>query len=163
MNLLFDTRTLTAWVLLVATLGCADTSQPDYTKLGLVEISGRITLDDQPLSNAAVYFHDRPNRVYSYGVTDSNGHYKLMFDSRMSGVLPGEKEVEITSAKNPVASEGDSSAAFDSDEDETEGSEQGAAAIKPKELVAAKYNSRTTLKYVVSESSDSVDFNLSSK
>ena len=77
------------------------TSEPNYGKLGLVDISGVITLDGQPLEGAAIFIHDRPNRRYSFGFTNSAGHYSLMFDSRKSGVLPGNKEIRDHNHKEP--------------------------------------------------------------
>ncbi len=157
--------TLVGWMLLGFLPGCADTSQPDYSKLGLVEISGTITMDDQPLPNVAVFFHDRPNRVYSYGMTDENGRYTLMFDSRKSGILPGEKEIEITSTKNPAASLVDTSeesAVTETDESDT-GDGEGEAGVKGQEVVPSRYNSATTLKFTVTQSDSAVNFNLSSK
>lgn len=151
---------------LVSWVGCSDTSQPDYSKLGLVEISGTVTMDDQPLANVAVFFHDRENRRYSFGVTDNDGRYTLMFDSRKSGVLPGEKEIEITSTKNPMASLSDASEVSNSEETELESKadrEAEETTESRQEMVPAKYNKATTLKYTVTESNQSVDFSLSSK
>jgi hypothetical protein len=153
-------------LLLLPLLGCgSDTSQPDYASLGLVQISGTVTLDGQPLPGAAVYFHDRPNRRYSYGVTDSAGRYKLMLDSRMAGILPGPKEVEITTLKNPAASPLDTAEGSGSEGgDEAEQSdEEGGVVAGQKELVPSKYNSPTTLTYEVTSSNSAVDFDLTSR
>ncbi|MBL8891851.1 MAG: carboxypeptidase regulatory-like domain-containing protein [Planctomycetaceae bacterium] len=150
-------------VLLLILLGCESTSQPDYTKLGLVQISGTVTMDGRPLAGAAVYFHDRPNRVYSYGTTDEVGHYSLMFDSRTAGVLPGEKEIEITTAKNPAAGERDSVAESDESSDEEQKNKATERKGAPGELVPAKYNTQTMLKFTVTESNSSVDFSLESR
>lgn len=159
----FSVLTLIGWMLLGFLPGCADTSQPDYSKLGLVEISGTITMDDQPLPNVAVYFHDRPNRVYSYGMTDENGRYTLMFDSRKTGVMPGEKEIEITSTKNPAASLVDVSEESSSSETEGADGDESEGGNRSKEIVPAKYNTASTLKYTVTESNSAVDFDIDSK
>jgi len=66
---------------ITASIGCRDQLQPEYEKLGLVDISGRVTLDGQPLANCTVIFEES-EFLYSSGVTDANGNYKLMFDSR---------------------------------------------------------------------------------
>lgn len=155
--------TLVGWMMLGFLPSCADTSQPDYSKLGLVEISGTITMDDQPLPNVAIFFHDRPNRVYSYGVTDETGRYTLMFDSRKTGVMPGEKEIEITSTKNPAASLVDASEVSSSSEAEGANGDESEGGNRSKEIVPAKYNTASTLKYTVTESNSAVDFELDSK
>lgn len=166
----FFVRSMIGCMLLGFISGCTDTSQPDYASLGLVEISGTVTMDDQPLPKVAVFFHDRPNRVYSYGVTDDNGRYTLMFDSRKTGVMPGEKEIEITSTKNPAASPVDSTAESGSEEtaaEETEGNETEDGEVKAgarrSEIIPAKYNTASTLKFTVTESNSAVDFKLESK
>jgi hypothetical protein len=143
-----------AALILVSTFGCNyGPSEVDYSQLGLVEISGIVTLDGEPLEGAGIFFHDRPNRRYSYGVTDSEGRYQLMLDTRQSGVMPGEKEVEITSAKNPAA---------DPSADIGEGLDDEGSAGPGNEVVPAKYNTNTTLKYNVTVSDDSVNFDLKS-
>lgn len=137
--------------------GCGDyVSQPDYSGLGLVDISGTVTLDGKPVSGAAVYFHDRENRRYSWGMTNAQGKYRLMLDSRKSGVMPGLKEVEITTTKNPAASPADGGG---------EGFVEGQDDAAPRatgEQIPAKYNSATTLTYEVTTPSDEVNFVLTS-
>lgn len=123
--------------------------QADYSSLGLVEISGTITLDGSPLMGATIYFHNKPERVYSSGVTDTNGRYTLMFDSRKSGIIPGEKTIEI------VDSDSSSEASFDS---------EGADPNIPQTVgkIPAKYNAKSTLSYTVTKSDDQVNFDLKS-
>lgn len=76
------------------TSGCDRQQLPDYAKLGLAEVTGTIRLDEKPLANAHVIF-EAPDESYSYGTTNSNGNYTLMFNSDQSGVLPGQKIVRI--------------------------------------------------------------------
>lgn len=76
--------------------GCQVTSEPDYSELGLVEISGQLLLEGEPLSNAEIRLED-PTGSYSFGRTNEQGKYKMMFDSYKSGVMPGEKRVVIVS------------------------------------------------------------------
>lgn len=76
-------------------IGCGRNGlEPDYDKLGLVEVSGRVTLDGQPLSGVQVVFEES-QFIYSYGDTDQEGRYQLMFDSRKSGIMPGKKTVRF--------------------------------------------------------------------
>jgi hypothetical protein len=82
-------------------LGCSTAPQPDYSKLGLVEVSGHVTLDGVPVPEAAVYFLE-PDDRFCFGITDSNGYYTMMLNSDKSGVTPGEKRVEISTTRNPL-------------------------------------------------------------
>lgn len=76
-------------------IGCGRNGlEPDYDKLGLVEVSGRVTLDGQPLAGVQVVFEES-QFIYSYGDTDQEGRYQLMFDSRKSGIMPGKKTVRF--------------------------------------------------------------------
>ncbi len=155
-----------AWVWIgfyaLVLIGCGyGPSQPDYASLGLVQISGKVTLDGRPLPGAAVYFHDRPNRRYSFGVTDTEGRYSLMLDSRMAGVMPGSKEIEITTLKNPAASPVDSPGEAGSEGDD-EGDED-APATGRQEQVPSRYNTQTTLTYEVTTSNSAVDFELTTR
>ena len=151
------------WVILWTGCGYGQ-SQPDYASLGLVQISGTVTLDSSPLPDAAVYFHDRANRRYSYGVTDADGRYTLMLDSRVSGVMPGPKEIEITTLKNPAASPVDRPGVVGSeaDDDSDQGEEEVPAAKGRVERVPSKYNTQTTLTFEVTASNAAVYFALTS-
>ncbi|MBL8856438.1 MAG: hypothetical protein JNK57_20920, partial [Planctomycetaceae bacterium] len=98
-----------------------------------------------------------------YAMTDENGRYTLMFDSRKTGVMPGEKEIEITSTKNPAASLVDVSEESSSSETEGADGDESKGVNQSKEIVPAKYNTASTLKYTVTESNSAVDFDLDSK
>lgn len=163
-------RTATLALLLIGltlqSAGCNyTTSEADYASLGLVQISGTVTLDGNPLPNAAVYFHNRAERIYSYGVTDANGRYSLRFDSKVMGVMPGPKEVEITTAKNPAApvTDGPGGSGAEGDEEESNEDSGVVAPAKSAEQVPARYNTKTELKFDVVGSDDAVDFALVSQ
>lgn len=79
-------------------VGCDARSHADYSKIGLVEVSGEVSLDGEPLPNAVILF-EAPDGQFSYGVTDASGAYELLLDSRMSGVTPGEKTVRISTSR----------------------------------------------------------------
>ncbi len=74
--------------------GCSQQQRPDYTRLGLAEVTGTIRLDEKPLANAHVIF-EAPDQSHSFGKTNNEGKYTLMFNSEQSGVLPGQKIVRI--------------------------------------------------------------------
>ncbi|MDB4766241.1 carboxypeptidase-like regulatory domain-containing protein [bacterium] len=81
-------------VLIVMSLGCERDAAPDYESLGLAEVSGIVRLDAKPLADANVIFESE-DETFSYGTTNSDGKYSLMFNSEKSGVLTGEKVVRI--------------------------------------------------------------------
>ena len=121
-------------------------------------LTGTITLDGDPVQGAAVFFHDRENRRYSWGMTNPQGRYLLMLDSRKSGVMPGLKEIEITTTKNPGGSPADG----ESGANQFEEGQDDVAPKRTGERIPAKYNTNSTLTYDVTTSSDSVDFELTS-
>ena len=116
-----------------------------YAELGLVEVSGKVTLDGQPLPNANVVFESADKGTAS-GVTDGSGNYSLMYDSETPGVTPGPKIVRITTANVGV---------------EGGGAAEGAAPAG-KERLPAKYNVQSELKADVSAGKKTFDFELKS-
>ena len=97
--------------------GCSSTSSPDYSDLGLVDVSGRVLLDGKPMPNVEVRLVTAEDGIYSYGVSDSDGRYALMFDSRTRGIIPGKKQVVVVNA-----SAGEKGSQVDEEEaEETEG------------------------------------------
>jgi hypothetical protein len=128
-------------LLLLISVGCG---RSGYAELGLVELSGVVTLDGAPLEGAKVSFESDDKRR-AIGVTDASGRYALMYDSEMPGVTPGSKTVRITTADLGV--EGD-------------GFAEGASPAK--ERVPARYNTDSTLKADVSTSKNTFNFDLKS-
>lgn len=75
-------------------LGCAD-GGPERG-----EVSGRVTVDGKPVPNATVsFFPESANGTPSYGATDSDGRYTLMFTRSKSGAMTGKSRVEIVTQK----------------------------------------------------------------
>jgi len=132
---------ITAAVL--ATLGCNSQRQPAYAALGLVEVSGKVTMDGEPLANANVAFENPETRTFSIGATNAAGLYKLMFNSEKSGCTPGRKVVRI-SPYRPT----------DSDPDE---------APPPGSKIPEKYNRKSELAAEVDSSHRTFDFDLHSR
>lgn len=96
---------------LVGTIGCSTTSEPDYSKLGLVDLTGTLTLDGKPLGNVELRLETTEDFIYSYGVTDAQGKFRLMFDSRKPGIIPGKKRLMVLpKSKGESESEGDEGA-----------------------------------------------------
>jgi hypothetical protein len=149
-------------VIAIASLaGCSTAPSTDYGKVDLVEVSGVVTLDDQPLPGAVVTF-EAPDGQFSFGETDGDGRYVLLFDSAgKTGVTPGEKIVRISTTRkilglNADESEGEAPAG--------ESVGEGDSATKPTlELVPEKFNKNSELKADVSHDKTTFNFDLSSQ
>jgi len=89
--------------------GCSVTSRPDYPALGLVQVSGTVSVDGTPLPDVEVRFQTREDSTYSSGKTDARGRYLLMFDSETPGIIPGKKQVILVVGTSNIeeSSEGD--------------------------------------------------------
>ena len=132
-------------ILLTATcfwLGCGGAKTPAYASLGLVEVSGKVTLDGAPLPNASVAFENPETKTFSVGKTDDAGAYKLMFNSEKSGCTPGKKIVRIT----PYM-----------------GSESDAEVVPSDAKIPTRYGRNSELVAEVDSSRRSFDFALTSK
>lgn len=133
--------------------GCGN-MQPssNYGLLELVEVSGKVTLNAQPLAGARVIFEDAQRKT-SQAITDSSGNYVLRLDSLKTGVSPGRKIVRITSR---TLDEGESLSEGGREDSE------GTTAIKP-DHVPQQYNSSSQLVADVRPGSDQVfNFDLKS-
>ncbi len=149
-------RTAAIFGLWVASTGCSTGPKADYSKLGLLEISGMITLDGQPVPQAAIFFY-RQDETYSYGITDATGRYVAMLNSEKSGVLPGEKRIEISTVHSPIPGglSGDEQAIEEDPDLPTKQKTKG-------EKIPACYNSKSMLKVDISRRDAHLDFDLKS-
>jgi hypothetical protein len=129
-------------------VGCE--GRMDYESLGLVNVTGRVTMDGRPLSGVTVRFEGPPNR-FADGKTDSDGKYVLMYDSNQAGCLPGEKVVRIMQGG---VGEGSDEAT------PVEGPDGRAAAAT--QTIPASYNRQSTLNANVSADNKMFDFDLKS-
>ncbi len=129
-------------------IGCEQ--QMDYASLGLVQVSGKVTMDGAPLPGVTVRFEGPPNR-FADGRTDANGKYVLSYDSNQTGCLPGEKIVRIMAGG---AGEG-----F-----EEEGPVEGAdgKVVKQVGAIPPSYNQQSTLTANVTPEKTTFDFELKS-
>lgn len=77
----------------------------------IVPVSGRVTIDGQPLASAVVTFQpirdsssEPPTATGSVGQTDKDGRFVLrLVDPDQMGALVGEHTVSISSATGPTA------------------------------------------------------------
>jgi hypothetical protein len=119
-------------VIVVSTAGCGANGE-------LADVRGKVTLDGQPLADAFVVYAPTQSGTTSYGRTDSDGNYRMMFSDSEPGAWIGENLVRINT--------GDV------------GTDGGAG---PKERVPAVYNRNTTLKVDVKADANTFDFDLKS-
>lgn len=125
----------------IACLGCGGSTGPE-----LSEVTGKVTLDGQPLAKVSLQFTpESPGGSPSYGVTDSEGSYELQFSSDRSGAMPGKHRVEIL----PVEPETDDSGK----------PVEGAVVV----TIPVKYSQPGSLTADVQAGNNSIDFALDSK
>lgn len=144
------------WVVLVAfglLAGCSSGPVTDYSKLGLVEIGGNVSLDGAPVSGAGVFLYGEAE-TYCFGVTDASGNYTVMLNTEKSGATPGEKRVEIWTSRNPL---GDAAPDAGEGEEDPDAKRRG-----NKEQIPACYNADSKLRVSIASSDSSLDFNLKS-
>ena len=133
------------WLLCVIfSVGCSDGSNVDYSGLGLIKVTGVVTLNGSPLPDVTVLFESSDGQ-FSSGVTDENGQYRLAYDSDTDGVTPGEKIIRIS--KKPMSEEGDE---FESEDEELSSTQQ-------KETLPTKFNTKSDLKMTVPSSSYDIE------
>lgn len=133
--------------LLVGVLGLAAGCGGDRQ---IATVSGRVTLDGQPLRGARVSFQPVGNvknsGVGSFGKTNDNGEYSLtLIDESAPGAIVGSHEVRIVDQKNTGADPTD-------DRQRTRG-----------DLVPAEYNTKTTLHFEVKPGHNEANWPLVSK
>ena len=132
--------------------GCGGGPSADYHKLGLVDVSGTVTLDGSPLEGAVVMF-ESADGTFCYGTTDSAGKYVLKLNSEKTGVVPGDKTVRISTTASTGEEEGSAGEEVDPD----------AKPSGPKEeKVPDCYNKNSYLKVTVAGSDAAFNFDLKS-
>ena len=121
-------------VALASLMGCGGNSN-------LGSVSGKVTLEGQPVPDALVKFTPVKGGSPSNARTNSSGEYTLTYTDTEDGAEIGEHTVSISTyrAANPEA--------------------DPPTTLVP-EKVPAKYNSQTTLKADVKSGSNTIDFPL---
>lgn len=123
-------------LLLASVVGCGGNSN-------VSTVSGTVTLDSQPLSDAVVKFSGKSGGSPSLGKTDSSGNYTLQYSRDVAGADIGDHTVSITTYQ-----------AGDPDSDPP-------VPAAPEKL-PAKYNTKTELKASVAGGKNVVNFDLKS-
>ena len=145
-------------MLLVLLAGCSATNSIDYGKVSLVDVSGTVTLDGQPLAAAVITFEDPSTGNFSFARTDASGQYTLQFDSEKDGVTPGNKVVRLSTTRSILGLRGEEGE--ETGESPSEGSAKPAG--RQQELVPDCYNAKSKLNVEITAASGTVDFDLKS-
>ena len=108
----------------------------------LGQVTGTITLDNQPLADATVQFEPIQGGRWSAARTDASGKYELVYTRQQMGAEFGEHLVKITTAQELV---------------------DGDNVTEVAERVPAKYNASSELRATVKEGKQVIDFPLDSQ
>ena len=107
----------------------------------LAKVKGEVTLNGRPLEGATVKFQPTaPGGSPSFGMTDADGRYELMYTFNTAGSMPGEHVVSIGTAGAFIDDEG--------------------CEVEREERVPAKYNTQTELKRTVVPGRNTINFEL---
>jgi hypothetical protein len=86
------------WTALLCVAGCGSDG-PE-----IAEVSGLVTLDGQPVPGATItFFPENPEGSPSYGGTDQQGKYTLMFTRKKYGAMLGKHRVEIETPRRSAS------------------------------------------------------------
>jgi hypothetical protein len=146
---------LVACLPVLCCIGCSMKPQTNYAIANLVQASGTVKLDGQPLPNAVITFESTENGTLSFAQTNSSGGYQLQFDSAVAGVTPGKKLVKISTTRKLLG--------LNQREEGGDDPASEAANAAAVELVPARYNKESELTVDVVPDRTIYDFELLSK
>ena len=122
-------------------IGCSGDSGPE-----LAEVTGTVTLDGSPVAGVNLQFTpESEDGSPSYGVTDADGQYELLYSIDRSGAMPGKHRVEILPAEPNTDDSGKP------------------VASSVMTLIPTRYTQPGTLTADIQSGSNTVDFALQSK
>jgi hypothetical protein len=91
MNRKHGLMTVTAMLVLAASVGCGSRKLPE-----LAPVTGKVTLDGDPLPQLRVSFYPQSGGRPGTGVTDVEGKYELVYTAGEKGTKLGPSRVEVT-------------------------------------------------------------------
>lgn len=143
---------------LTTVIGCGRDADY-YGQIDLVDVSGVIKLDGQPVEGAVVIFQDEQSSLEAYALTDASGKYRLRFDSEKHGVTPGKKIVMVSTTKKiPGLNTGEGEGGEEDGGEEGEGARKKAVDRIPKPYRGKK----SVLRATVTSSNATMNFDLKS-
>jgi hypothetical protein len=125
---------------LIFTVGCGG-----VPSAGRLPISGEVQLDGKPLDQGMIHFEPAPDlkKRMDAGAVITNGKYQIDADH---GLIPGKYSVSISSyVKGPASDD-----------------PMKAPAVAPKERIADKYNTKSTVAVDVVAGKNKFDFKVES-
>jgi len=141
--------------------GCSS-QKTDYEQLGLVDVTGTVSVDGEPIDGAVITFEDAETGSQSYGLTDTSGSYRLWFNSEKHGIMQGEKKVMVSTTKKVLGLNADEEGG-ESDPEGGEGEEGANASAPDQEKIPEAYTGKNSALHVwVDLSSTTIDFDLKS-
>ena len=123
---------LTLVSLALATAGCGNGDRP-----ALATVTGVVTLDGKPLTNAHLILQPEAAYRASYALTDESGQYEAVYLRDIKGAVLGKHSVRINR--------------LSPDEN------------KQADPLPPRYNAKTELQIEVEQGSNSIDFELQSQ
>jgi len=137
-------------LLTLTVVGCG-TSGPR-----LAPVTGKVTLDGQPVANAVVTFTPAGGGIASSGITNENGEYQLVCQQGRGAVI-GQHKVSVRS-QPPVQ---DSASQVSSDDPSYQyGGQDSSKAPAFVEKIPARYNTNSELVREVKSGSNVIDLEL---
>jgi hypothetical protein len=122
-------------------IGCGGAAGPE-----LAEVTGKVSLDGQALAKVSLQFiPEGDTGSPSYGVTNAEGEYELLFSAERSGAMVGKYQVEIQPIEPDVDQDGKPL--------------DGAVPV----VIPARYQTAGALTAEVKPGSNSIDFALVSE
>jgi hypothetical protein len=121
----------------------------------LGQVTGRVTLDGEPLRNALVQFQPTYGRS-SFGETDDNGNYTLLYMPAKPGAILGSHTVRVTTSQEVPVKQ-------DVKLDEGGSSRSVAPVVQlTKERLHPRYNVNSILHKTVESGHNTIDLELKS-
>jgi hypothetical protein len=96
---------------LVGLAGCASESRRDGPEM--VDVTGTITLDGEPVEGAHVRFSPETRGPAAFAVSDKRGRYELRTFDPGDGAIPGKYGISVTKEVSEGGMEFDSQAAME--------------------------------------------------
>jgi hypothetical protein len=90
---------LPAAVLFAAVAGCVGQDSPE-----LASVTGKVTMNGQPLQDAIVVFEPQSGRP-SAGTTEADGSFYLQYSESLKGAVPGQHTVRISKMEGEAGDE----------------------------------------------------------
>lgn len=79
------------------------------------QVTGKVTIDNQPVANATVSFEDTVKHIRSSGVTNADGVYTLSTNVKDDGAPVGDYKVAVIQAGAADSSQGEPPRQFSKD------------------------------------------------